>query len=117
MRLAGPGVIPLADDLAARRDEDGADHRIRRGEPASELGELDRAPHEALGWVPSRHFSATSASTKACGSNGWRSSIFSPRPISFHRHLQLANDAHDDRPPLAVPSSLVRHTPVRPIAS
>src|SRR4029077_3761585 len=113
---AGAGVESFADDVTAGRDDHRADQRVRRGQPAAALGQLERPPHEALGCLALFHASATSASTNACASNGWRSSSFSPSPMSFTGTLS-SRTMRMTIPPLAVPSSLVRQTPVRPIAS
>src|SRR5690606_34136401 len=60
--------------------------------------------------------SPSKASAKACASNGWRSSIFSPTPMKY-TGTGLALTIAASTPPLAVPSSLVTIRPVNPSAS
>src|SRR5439155_2317030 len=114
VRRASLHVDPLADDRTARRNDDGADHRVRRREPPPPLGELERPPHEAF--VARGHPAGTRASTNASGSNGWRSSMRSPTPISLIGTFS-SRTIRTTIPPLAGPSTSVGATPVRPVAS
>src|SRR2546430_2192395 len=62
------------------------------------------------------HASPSSASTKASGSKAWRSSMPSPTPM-YRSGSPSSPATARTMPPLAVPSSLVRITPVTPSAS
>ena len=60
VRLAGARVPALADHDAVRRDDDGADHRIRRRDAFGRGRMKQRAPHEV---GVGHHFSWKIAST------------------------------------------------------
>src|SRR6185503_6644652 len=116
MGAARLGVKALAHDLAVA-DHHRAHHRIRRGQPAAPLRERERALHErqVLQGVGG-HESGSKAEANAFASKGWRSSIFSPTPTSL-MGTPSSRQIRTTMPPLAVPSSLVRTSPVRPTAS
>src|SRR5690606_30857930 len=69
-----------------------------------------------LGWLAGHH--ATPAMTRATrsGSNGRKSSIFSPTPIAWIGR-PYCSAAATSTPPRAVPSSLVMIRPVTPATS
>ncbi len=113
--LSRAPVKSLRHDRAVA-DDHGSDHGIRRCEATAVLGQLERAAHAGLVDLEAHHASGTKASTKRAASKGWRSSIFSPTPMIFTGSFS-SRTMRTTIPPFAVPSSLVRHTPVSPIAS
>src|SRR5439155_5380105 len=109
---AARAQVPALTDDAPLAHDDGAHQRVRRREAARALGHLQRGAHERS---VVRH-AGTRASTKRTGSKACRSSIFSPTPTSVTGRCS-SRTMRTTMPPLAVPSSLVSATPVRPIVS
>src|SRR2546425_7433520 len=114
VRASGRLVESLTNDRAAC-DDDGADQWIRGRETPRALGAPERTPHEAFVGLRG-HAGGTSASTKRSASKEPRSSTFSPTPTSLMGSLS-SRTIRTTMPPLAVPSSLVRMTPLTPIVS
>src|SRR5262245_24577166 len=109
----------LSDDTSSG-DDDSADHGIGVAQAPAAFRQREGARHEApvLGRDEAGvgHDSVTRASTKALGSNGWRSSMPSPTPTSLIG-TPSSLWMRTTMPPLAVPSSLVRTNPVNPTAA
>src|SRR5438034_1394827 len=107
-RLAGTGVA--GEEKHLPRFDREADQSERLESPGIALADLaERDNGHAAG-------QSRSAETNSSAANGRRSSLPSPTPMNRSGRGRCRAIAHTT-PPLAVPSSLVRISPVRPSAS